>query len=74
MNRQPRAAAGKTVLAQSRLGLKFKDGVTLGVNARLTRMERSNTDTTWENEFGKRRTVRDHHNVLRVFFVEQPDD
>jgi alpha-glucosidase len=62
---------GKAVLTDSRLGLKFKDGVTLGANARLTKVERSQSDTTWENKLGKRRTVRDRHNELRAFFVEQ---
>jgi alpha-glucosidase len=62
---------GKAVLADSRLGLRFKDGVTLGANARLAKVERNQSDTTWENKLGKRRTVRDRHHELRVFFVEQ---
>lgn len=62
---------GKIVLAESRLGLKFKDDLTLGTNAQLTKVEHSHTDTSWENRFGKRRTVRDCHNELRAFFVEQ---
>jgi alpha-glucosidase len=62
---------GKTVLAESRLGLKFRDGVTLGVNARLTKAEQSQSDTTWENPLGKRRTVRDRHNEVRAFFEER---
>jgi Glycosyl-hydrolase 97 N-terminal len=48
---------GKVVLTNSRLGLKFKGGVTLGDKARLVKVERSHTDTSWENRFGKRRTV-----------------
>lgn len=62
---------GKPVLAASRLGLKFKDGVTLGADARLVKVERSRVDTSWENRFGKRRAVRDCHNELRASFVEQ---
>jgi alpha-glucosidase len=62
---------GRAVLAESRLGLKFKDGITLGDNSRLVKVEHSHTDTNWENRFGKRRTVRDCHNELRAFFVEQ---
>ncbi len=61
---------GRPVLADSKLGLKFKDGMTLGADARLARVERSRTDTTWENRLGKRRIVRDKHNELRAFFVE----
>jgi alpha-glucosidase len=62
---------GKPVLAPSRLGLKFQDGVTLGADARLVKVERDQADATWENPLGKRRTVRDRHNELRAFFVEQ---
>jgi alpha-glucosidase len=61
---------GQIILADSKLGLKFKDGVTLGANAQLAKVERSRTDTTWENRLGKRRIVRDQHNELRAFFVE----
>ncbi len=62
---------GKAMLGESRLGLKFKDGVTLGANARLVKVEPSQADTTWENKLGKRRTVRDRHNELRVSLMEQ---
>jgi alpha-glucosidase len=34
-------------------------------------VERSRSDTTWANPLGKRRTVRDCHNELRVFLEEQ---
>src|ERR1035437_1807822 len=36
---------GKPLLADSRLGLKFKDGATLGDNARLVKVERNQSDT-----------------------------
>jgi len=62
---------GKAVLADSRLGLRFKDGVTLGANVRLAKVERNRSVTAWENRLGKRRTVRDRHNELRVSLVEQ---
>ena len=45
----------KRLLAESGLGLRFKDGVTLGADARLTKVERDQSDTTWENKLGKRR-------------------
>lgn len=65
------AVDGQAVLGDSRLGLKFKDGLVLGADTRLVRVEREMSDTTWENQFGQRRMVRDHHNELRVFLVEQ---
>ena len=61
---------GQVLLADSKLGLRFRDGVTLGANARLAKVERANSDSTWENPLGKRRTVRDHHQELRASFVE----
>ena len=60
----------KPVLVNSRLGLRFQDGVTLGADARLSKVERRSSDSTWENDFGKRRVVRDHYNELRAWFVE----
>ncbi len=61
---------GKEVLTRSRLGLRFRGGLTLGANARLVKVERGTSDTTWENRLGKRSLVRDHHNELRAFYVE----
>ena len=61
---------GQMVLAESRLGLKFRDGTALGDHARLVRVERNQSDTTWENKWGKRRTVRDRHHELRASFEE----
>ena len=61
---------GKPLLAESRLGLKFRDGMTLGASVRLVKVERSSSNTTWENKIGKRRTVHDLHNELRASFIE----
>jgi alpha-glucosidase len=61
---------GKVLLADSRLGLRFRDGLALGADIRLIKVERSSSDTSWENKLGKRRTVRDHHNELRASFME----
>ncbi len=62
---------GRPVLNKSRLGLKFKDGLTLGANARVAKIEHSSSDRTWENKLGKRRSVRVHFNEVRVSFLEQ---
>lgn len=62
---------GQAVLGNSRLGLKFKDSTILGADTRVVRVEREHSDTTWENKFGKRSTVRDNHNELRLFLAEQ---
>jgi alpha-glucosidase len=65
------AVDGRPVLSESRLGLKFKDGQTLGANARLLKVERREANTTWENKLGKRRVVSDHHQELHAKFLEQ---
>jgi alpha-glucosidase len=62
---------GKSVLAESRLGLTFKDGKTLGANARLAKAEQIETDTTWKNPFGNRSVVRDHYRELRLTLEER---
>jgi alpha-glucosidase len=61
---------GQVLLADSKLGLRFRDGVTLGANVRLAKVERGSSDSTWENKLGKRRMVRDHHRELCASFVE----
>lgn len=61
---------GKPVLTESRLGLTFKDGQTLGANAQLVTAEQMERNTTWKNPFGNRRVVRDHYREVRVTLAE----
>jgi alpha-glucosidase len=61
---------GKPVLTESRLGLTFKDGQSLGANARLVKVEQTEKNTTWENHFGNRRVVRDHYREVRLSLEE----
>lgn len=63
--------AGQQIFNSSRLGLKFRDGTSLGVDVELVKSERSTSASTWENQFGKRRHVRDHHNELRLTLREK---
>ncbi len=62
---------GRRILNDSRLGLKFRDGVELGRDVEVVKAIRSSTDKTWEDPFGKRRQVRDHYNELRLALVEK---
>jgi len=62
---------GRRILTDSRLGLKFRDGVELGRDVEVVKAIRSSTDKTWEDPFGKRRQVRDHYNELRLALVEK---
>lgn len=62
---------GQPVLNASRLGLKLHNDGELGCDAQLLAATSQTVDSTWENRFGKRRQVRDHHNELRLAFRER---
>src|SRR4051794_19580556 len=50
---------GETVLDDSNLGLQFRDGISLGTDVAIVKVDRHSEDSTWQNRLGKRRTVRD---------------
>ncbi len=60
------------VLADSPLGLDFKDLPPLDHDFEIVGTERHSHDGTWQNEFGAKRIVRDHYNELIVSLCEQP--
>ena len=53
---------GAAVMSDSVLGLVFQNGVKLGPGTMITGVTLSTVDTTWENQYGHRRTVPDHYN------------
>ena len=57
---------GQAVVGESTLGLKFESGPELGPHSKIVKTSRSEADATWENRFGKRRTVRDQYREMRV--------
>ena len=63
--------AGQVVLTKSRLGLEFKDGISLGPNAVTVKAETSRHDGQWENRFGQRRLVPDHWRQLYLTLAER---
>ncbi|TCT25860.1 alpha-glucosidase [Thermomonas haemolytica] len=65
---------GKPVINDSRLGFIFRNGRQLLRNLRLDGQANTRADTTWEQPWGERRYVRDHHNELRAHFVEKDGD
>lgn len=65
------ALDGKTLLNESRLGLKLRDGIEMGREVELVKAERNDADTRWTNPLGKRRDVRDHHRELVLTFREK---
>ena len=65
------AVDGITILNDSRLGLRLRDGE-LGRDVTLVSADRTERDTTWINPLGKQRSVRDHHRELTVTLRENP--
>lgn len=55
-----------TLIEPSALGLVFRETADFGAGFRILRSETSEHDSTWEQPWGERRFVRDHHRALRV--------
>ena len=64
---------GAPVLTESRLGLDFEGGFSLGRDTAIKSATRSDHDSTWDNPFGQHRTVRDHYRELTLSLHEQAD-
>lgn len=65
---------GETVVSASRLGLRFLETFGLDDNLEIIGMEETSTDSTWEQPWGERRVVRDHHNELLFMARRAPTD
>ena len=65
---------GKPVVGDSRLGFIFRNGRQLLRGLQLENQATRRADETWEQPWGERRFVRDHHNELRASFVEKDHD
>ena len=61
---------GKTVIADSRLGLKFKNAE-LGDDPLVLSVRKQRHKGTWEDHFGKRRVVSDNWNQVWLTFQEK---
>ena len=61
----------RDILAPSRLGLKLRNGTSLGDDVELISASPRSEDTSWENPFGKRRTVRNHYNELKLLLLDR---
>lgn len=55
-----------TVIEPSALGFVFRETADFGAGFRIVRSEASEHDDRWEQPWGERRFVRDHHRALRV--------
>jgi alpha-glucosidase len=64
---------GRPAIADSRLGLDFAGGFSLGRATAITSATRAEHDGTWDNPFGQHRTVRDHYRELQLAVQEHAD-
>lgn len=64
---------GEPVVIDSRLGLDFAGGFSLGRDATIVAASRGEHDGTWDNPLGQRRTVRDHYRELQLELKERAD-
>lgn len=62
---------GVPVIAESRLGLRLRNGPHLLGGFALTQKTTTPFDETWEQPWGERRFVRNHYNELHAAFVEK---
>ena len=63
----------KTVVAPSKLGLLFKDHAGFDRELKIADTENVSHDAVWEQPWGERRIVRDHHNELLVTVQHQEE-
>ena len=61
------------VILRSRLGLRFRQGRGCDTGLEINRTRQARADNTWEQPWGERRRVRDHHNELLVEFRARGD-
>lgn len=67
------AYRGQTLVAPSRLGMLFKDQQGFDDHLKIASVESASSDETWEQPWGERRLVRDHHNEILVEYVSTDD-
>lgn len=59
---------GKSVINSSQLGLVFKDSLYLDDAFNITSSSVTQINTTWQQPWGERKVVQDHHQELEVNF------
>jgi alpha-glucosidase len=67
------ALDGQPTIVDSRLGLDFAGGFSLGRAAKILATSRSEHDGTWENPLGPRRVMSDRYRELKVTLRENGD-
>jgi alpha-glucosidase len=65
------AVAGKPLIVRSQIAFNFTDEDPLRRGLSVESEARAQADTRWEQPWGERRWVRDHHNELAVTFADK---
>ena len=64
---------GKEVITTSNLGFEFEKRRSFGKGFYIVDQKKSKVDESWEQPWGERRVVRDHHNSLEVVYASTHD-
>lgn len=59
------------VISASEMGFVFRDNDSLSKNFKITDVERSTVDNTWEQVWGEKSNIRNHYNELLVNLQEK---
>lgn len=59
---------GKSVIDTSKLGMSFKQAAAFDQSFKIANSEKASQNTTWQQPWGERKNVVDHHNELFVTF------
>lgn len=62
---------GELLLSPSVLGFTFKNMAALGDNMDIVGIDNAGVDTTWQQPWGERTNIRDHHRELLVTLKEK---
>ena len=62
---------GNEIISSSEMGFVFKDNDTLGNNFKITGVEETSKDETWEQVWGEKAQIRNHYNELLVNLQEK---
>ena len=64
---------GELLIAPSKLGFLLTDAMPFQRGFAIAGSDTANADTTWEQPWGERRFVRDHHHAVTIHFRQSAD-
>ncbi len=64
---------GRNIITTSKLGMDFKDAPSLSEGFSITQHKTNSEESSWQQPWGERQTVVDHHNELLVTYSTDRD-